>query len=320
MTHHESALATDPLSAADPPADPSDGQPLLPYVWMLSGSLAFSGMATLAHALAGRCDWELVATIRAGLALVFATVLALKAGARMAFLRPRILWVRSIAGTISLLCTFYALPRLPISDVLTLTNMFPVWVALLSWPLAGERPTKDAWVAIGVGLVGVVLVTQPHFAGSAPMPVLAAVTASFSTSIAMLGLHRLRDVDPRAIVAHFSGVSLVACLILMLLDPVDSWAGSNLETTTLLMLAGLGVCATIGQLFLTKAFAAGPPARVSVVALTQVGFALLFDMAIWGRTFSPLSLAGIVLVMAPTAWLLVTQRLDTDLSIEPPAS
>lgn len=314
----------DPVLAAPPAA----GSPerllvpsLSPYIWMLCGSLAFSAMATLAHALADRCDWELVATTRAGLAFVFATALALRAGARLVLFRPRILWLRSLAGTVSLLCTFYALPRLPISDVLTLTNIFPIWVALLSWPLAGERPTRDAWAAIAIGLLGVLLVAQPHFENEAgPLPALIALLASFSTAIAMLGLHRLKAVDPRAIVAHFSGVSLVACLVLLVLDPADSWGGSNLAAPTLLMLGGVGICATIGQLFLTKAFAAGPPARVSVVALTQVGFAMLFDVLIWGHEFGTMSLVGIVLVMAPTAWLLVTQRRPVDLSLEPPAS
>ncbi len=288
---------------------------------MLLGSLSFSGMAALTHALADLCDWELVATVRAGLALVLATTLTLRAGARLVVFHPRILWLRSIAGTVSLLCTFYALPRLPISDVLTLTNMFPVWVALLSWPLAGERPTRDAWIAIAIGVCGVVLVAQPHFAEARPLPALAALLASFSTSIAMLGLHRLREVDPRAIVAHFSAVSLAACLLLMALDPVDSLAASNFETPSLLLLGGVGLCATVGQIFLTKAFAAGPPARVSVVALTQVVFAMAFDTVIWRRTFGPLSILGIVLVMAPTGWLLVTQRRrGEDLSIEPPAS
>jgi drug/metabolite transporter (DMT)-like permease len=136
----------------------------------------------------------------------------------------------------------------------------------------------------------------------------------------MLGLHRLKAVDPRAIVAHFSGVSFVTCLTILLLDPTDSWGNARLEAVTLLMLGGVGVCATVGQLFLTKAFAAGPPARVSVVALTQVGFAMLFDMVFWNRSFSLLSLAGIALVIAPTAWLLITQRRPVDLSLEPPAS
>lgn len=318
MTRPDPVLAA-PTAAGSPPERllaPS----LSPYFWMLCGSLAFSTMAALAHGLADRCHWELVATIRAGLAFVFATSLTLRAGAPFAILRPRILWVHSFAGTVSLLCTFYALSNLPISDVLTLTNMFPIWVALLSWPLAGERPTRDAWLAIAVGLVGVLLVAQPHFAESRPLPALIALLASFSTSIAMLGLHRLKAVDPRAIVAHFSGVSFVACLVVLVLDPADSWGTSNLAASTLLMLGGVGICATVGQLFLTKAFAAGPPARVSVVALTQVGFAMLFDVLIWGHAFGPMSLVGIVLVMTPTAWLLVTQRRPVDLSLEPPAS
>jgi drug/metabolite transporter (DMT)-like permease len=287
---------------------------------MLAGSLAFSAMAALARGLEGRCDWELVATVRAGLACLFATILTLRAGAKLVFFRPRILWLRSIAGTVSMICTFYPLLHLPISDVLTLTNMFPIWVALLSWPLAGERPTADAWIAIAIGLVGVLLVAQPHFAQDEPFPAMVALLASFSTAVAMLGLHRLKAVDPRAIVAHFSGVAFVTCLTILLLDPTDSWGNAKLETTTLLMLGSVGVCATVGQLFLTKAFAAGPPARVSVVALTQVGFAMLFDMVFWNRSFGLLSLLGTALVIAPTGWLLFTQRRPVDLSLEPPAS
>jgi drug/metabolite transporter (DMT)-like permease len=256
------------------------------------------------------------------LALVIATGLALSAKARLAVWRPRVLWLRSIAGTVSLLCMFYALPRLPVSDVLVLMCMFPVWVALLSWPVEGTAPTRDVWIAIVVGICGVVLVAQPHFSDARPLPALAALAASFSTSVAMLGLHRLRAIDPRSIVAHFSGVSFLACLAVLAIDAPRSLAGSRFEPATLVLLAGVGVFATIGQLFLTKAFAAGPPARVSVVALTQVAFAMLFDAVIWKHRFGAASVCGMVLVMAPTAWLLVTQRgaRPPDLSIPPPAS
>jgi drug/metabolite transporter (DMT)-like permease len=71
------------------------------------------------------------------------------------------------------------------------------------------------------------------------------------------------------------------------------------------MMLAVGIFATIGQLLLTKAFAAGPPARVSVVGLSQVGFTMLLEMAIWHRTFGAMTLLGIGLVIAPTAWTLV---------------
>jgi drug/metabolite transporter (DMT)-like permease len=44
---------------------------------------------------------------------------------------------------VSLVCGFYALARMPVADVLTLTNMFPVWVAVLSWPILRIVPRWD---------------------------------------------------------------------------------------------------------------------------------------------------------------------------------
>ncbi len=71
------------------------------------------------------------------------------------------------------------------------------------------------------------------------------------------------------------------------------------------MLLGVGVSATVGQIFLTIAFAIGPPARVSVVGLSQVGFTMLFEMLVTHRSFNTLTLLGIGLVLGPTAWTLL---------------
>ena len=136
--------------------------PVLPYAWMLFGCLAFSVMAALIHA--PRPDLRLADYRRdraPALALVFATVLTLHAGVKLVFLRPRTFWMRSMAGSVSLVCTFYALARLPVADVLTLTNVFPIWVALLSGQSGraareGSLDRDRAW-----HLTGVVLVQQP---------------------------------------------------------------------------------------------------------------------------------------------------------------
>jgi drug/metabolite transporter (DMT)-like permease len=128
-----------------------------------------------------------------------------------------------------------------------------------------------------------------------------------TTAIAMLGLHRLQSVDPQAIVVHFSAVALVVCIAMLALVPNTAVASSQFDNHTLSMLLAVGICATVGQLFLTKAFRAGPPAKVSVVALTQAGFGMLFDLTVMGHSFGPVTLVGMGLVMAPTAWLLWRQ-------------
>src|SRR5262245_43315909 len=131
---------------------------------MLLGSLAFASMAALAHDLAAQCDWQIVAFVRAVLACLFALILAWSAGARLVVWRPGVLWARSIAGSISMVCSFYAYARLPVADVLTLTNMFPIWVALLCWPLLHEAPSGSVWLSVFSGVAGVVLMQQPHLA------------------------------------------------------------------------------------------------------------------------------------------------------------
>src|SRR5262249_38962379 len=132
-----------------------------PYVWMLCGSFSFTMMAELAHVLTRLCDWQTVAVFRAGLVAVFAVILARTVGAKLVFW-PWRLWVRSVAGSCSMVCTFFAFGQLPAADVVTLTNTFPIWVTVLSWPLYGHLPGVKMLIAILVGVTGVVLVEQPH--------------------------------------------------------------------------------------------------------------------------------------------------------------
>jgi drug/metabolite transporter (DMT)-like permease len=81
-------------------------------------------------------------------------------------------------------------------------------------------------------------------------------------------------------------------------------APPSVDPVTLLLLLGVGVTGTVAQIFLTKAYAAGAPARVAVLGLTQVVFGMGFDVALWQRPLSPSALAGTALVLAPSAWLL----------------
>jgi drug/metabolite transporter (DMT)-like permease len=260
-------------------------------------------MSFLAAGLKDELDWQWIAIARTGLAMIFAATLAIAGGAKLVFFRPAKLWMRSIAGSISLVCGFYAMTHYPVSEVLTLTNMFPLWVALLSLPLLGEWPPMDIWPALVIGVIGVVLIQQPQVPGGA-IAVAAALVSSFTSAIAMIGVHKLRELDPRAVVVHFSAVALACCVAALFLFPTQH-AGLQLNPWTAAMLLGIGACATFGQIFLTKAFAAGPPSRVSVVMLTQVGFTMLLEIVITGRPFNPWTLLGIGLVIAPTAWTLL---------------
>ena len=271
---------------------------------MLWASLAFTLMATFSRWAGEYCDWRLIAVARATVACVFAFLLAKAAGAKLVFWRPRILWVRSLAGNVSLFCNFYALANLPVSDTLTLMNTAPIWVTILQWLIFKHKPTRGISVAVLSSVIGIALIQQPHFQDG-KFAILMALIGAFTTSIAMLGLNRLQSVNPRAVVVHFSVVASISTLILLMLtDNRATYAPlQNASAASLLLL--LGICGVLGQIGMTMAFAKGHATRVAVVALSQILFGVVADLLLWGRSFNLVSIAGMIMVAAPTAWLLL---------------
>ena len=226
-----------------------------------------------------------------------------------------------------------------VSVVLTLTNMYPLWVAVLSWPLMGEMPSTDTWIAAVVGVLGVAVLSLgsspplspaglptgeavSHVASvadwSATIAILCAIFSALMSAVALIGLHKLHSVDSRAVVTHFSFVSTLGCLgaIGVVAFTQSSVHPLGLPATatraTLLMLLCVGIAATVGQLFLTKAFTTGSPSRISVIGLAQTAFTMFFQVILHNQQFSRVTLAGMALIVAPTAWVLLRGRAVAD--------
>ena len=112
----------------------------------------------LAHRLPGPCGGEAGPRRR----------LARSSGSELVVWRPRTLWVRSLAGSCSLACNFYALTRLPIADAITLFSVQPPgssYPADLAPPGSPGRGEASAWRA---DWPGVGLIERPHLGGGSP--------------------------------------------------------------------------------------------------------------------------------------------------------
>lgn len=279
-----------------------------PYLYMLSGAFSFAVMGTLSHLAGERVSWQPLAVARTCVAFVLSLCLCLLFRVKLVVFKPALLWLRSIAGSFGILALFYALPRLPVSTVLTLSNTAPVWVTLLAWPVLKQRPTVSMWLAILLSILGVVLIQNPNASGEHLAGLLALAHAAF-TAVAMIGLNKLGGVDSRAVVTHFSGVSSLFTLAVLLISGNTVDYSPLQGGSTILMLAGVGVTGMLAQLAVTRAYALGNPPRISVIGLMQVVFALPFDIFLWHRTLGVATLIGIVLVVAPSGWLILQNPL-----------
>ncbi len=289
---------------------------LKPYLWMLCGCGWFAAMVVFIGMANDHVAWQTVAVFRASIAAVFATAIAVATGAKLTFGTP-ILWLRSIAGSLSMVTSFYALTHLPGSDVLVMTNSFPVWVALLSWPAFGERPTVGVIVAVLAAVGGVAVCNQFNMTQLEPAH-FAAIVASVFTAVAMMGLNRVKGVSSLGVVVHFSWVSVAFCACTFLMPAKDSKPVLPVEWVHWVVLLAVGTTATVGQIFLTKAFRGGQATKVSVVGLSQVVMVMLWEAVFGGREFNVWQLVGTVLVLGPTAYLMIRERGRSSTETSPP--
>jgi drug/metabolite transporter (DMT)-like permease len=271
---------------------------------MLWASMAFAVMAAFSHWAGEYCDWQLVVVARATGAFFFAAIIAKATGVKLVWRGETTLWVRSVAGSAGMICNFYALAHLPVSDTLTLMNTSPIWVTLLLWLIFGQRPTLSIICAVVISVIGIALIQQPHFQGG-KFACLMGLCGAFCTSVAMLGLNRLKHIDPRAIVVHFSGIASIATSLFLLLTNRKNYSAQLGNKSVLALLIMVGAAGVAGQIGMTRAFAKGHASRVSVIALSQIIFGLGFDVLFWNHSVNLISLLGMVLVIAPTSWIIL---------------
>lgn len=282
------------------------------YAWMALAAALFATMNFLARLSSGHAHWSQVACVRAAVGAVVAFSVARARGTPAFVATTRLMWQRSILGTISMGCTFYALGRreLPLGDTVTLFNLTPIVLALVAPVFLKERSGRGVWAAILVAASGVVLIVRPtflfggtHALGEAALvPALVALTAAVFSAFAMMSLRRVSaGLNAEAIVVHFSLTGAVALGLIALAS------GAPLPSTTdALPMLGAGLCAGFAQLAMTRAYAMEQATRVSGVGYLAVPISALLGAALLHEWPTRWALLGMALVVA--GGVLITRR------------
>ena len=108
--------------------------------------------------------------------------------------RPALQVVRAAILLGSTALNFFALKYLRLDQVLAITFSTPFFVAALSGPVLGEWVGPRRWAAIGVGFIGVLVVTRPGFGLVHPAALLA-IMATIAYAAYMLSTRLLSRVD-----------------------------------------------------------------------------------------------------------------------------
>ncbi|MBR1391750.1 MAG: DMT family transporter [Lachnospiraceae bacterium] len=207
------------------------------------------------------------------------------------------LLLRAVCGTVGLICNFYAIDRLNISDANMLNKLSPFFAILMSGFILKEKAKKEEWLAVFIAFAGALLVIKPGFSMHAG-PAFMGALGGFGAGVAYTFVRKLskNGVKGSVIVLFFSTFSTIVTLPGFVL----SYQPMTWKQLTYLLLAG--AAATGGQLAITAAYAYAPAKEISVFDYIQVIFAAIWGFLVLGQVPDVFSFIGygIIILAAVT--------------------
>ncbi len=186
------------------------------------------------------------------------------------------LLARSVVGTIGIICNFYAIDHMNISDASILNKLAPFFTIIFSILILKEKASLVEWVLVFTAFAGAVFVAKPSFDFSQSLPAFIGILGGLSAGLAYTFVRHLGNKGERGaiIVFFFSVFSSLTVLPMAIMQwqPMLWWQ--------LIYLLLAGCAASAAQFSLTAAYKYAPAKEISVYDYSQVLFA-----ALWGVLF-----------------------------------
>jgi drug/metabolite transporter (DMT)-like permease len=211
--------------------------------------------------------------------------------------RPWLHLLRTMLALMSIGTYFYALKLLPLAEAVSIGFSAPLFMAVLSIPLLGEKVGPRRWAAIVIGLIGVVVILRP---GMVPFSLGAAsaVVSGILYALALICSRKLSATESLpSLMFWFSVIALVATGLVLPFNWTTPARGD------LIPIAVVALLTTFAQLFLTQAFRYGEVSLIAPLEYTALVWGVTYGWLIWGELPDALVFIGAGIMIASGIYL-----------------
>lgn len=204
------------------------------------------------------------------------------------------LLIRSICGTLGILCNYYAVDHLVLSDASMLNKMSPFFAVIFSFLVLNEKVNIPQALFVIGAFLGSLLVIKPTFANMDLFPSLIGLLGGLGAGIAYTYVRKATLYGEKGpfIVCFFSAFS---CLVTLPFLIFDYHYMSPVQIITLL---AAGLSAAGGQFSITAAYSYAPAKEISVYDYSQIIFAAALGFLVFGQIPDLLSWIGYGVICA----------------------
>jgi drug/metabolite transporter (DMT)-like permease len=207
--------------------------------------------------------------------------------------------VRSAIGLTGMICGFSAVQHLQLTEFTALQFTSPLFMTALSALVLSEVVGRHRWAAVIVGFIGVLIIARPDPGHFNALGFSLAILSAICSAGAMVAVRQIASTERGPTIVFYFTLGGTA---LGLVGSAFHWVVPDLATLGLLVLAGL--IGGVGQLFLTEALRQAPLGVVAPFDYTQLVWAALFGVVLWGDLPRLTTIVGAVIVAASGVYIL----------------
>jgi drug/metabolite transporter (DMT)-like permease len=268
---------------------------------MLAAVLMFSIMDTTMKLLAAEFPAMQVAALRSLASLPLVCLYVAWRGGFATIMRVR--WplhlLRAAIGILMLALFAYGVRGLSLAEAYSIFFIGPILITALSVLVLKERVDGARWLAIAVGMAGVLVVLRPSGAGFFTLGGLAILAAAV--------FYAVSAVTGRVLARSDSGEQMVFWLMLMMAVgatalALPAWVA--VEARHLPLLAGLAVSGFLAQLAITEAFSHGEASVVAPFEYTALACGVAIDWLLWKTLPDQYTLIGAAIIIGSGLYLI----------------
>ena len=206
--------------------------------------------------------------------------------------RPFLHFKRCLAGLIALVSIFIALRNLPLATVVSITFAAPIFTTIFSIFLLNEKVGLYRWLAVLVGFVGIIIISEPGFS-SLNLYYIYPIIFCLGLSYVAIAIRKLSSTEPVWLISFFFSFSI---MLLSFLSFYQNWILPSLIDLFLLSL--IGILGGLANLWLSQSYKYSEVSLVTPLKYLALVFAIIFGYFIWDEvpTFKTLLGAGLVIL------------------------
>ena len=206
--------------------------------------------------------------------------------------RPLLHFKRCIAGIIALISIIIALRNLPLATVVSVTFAAPIFTTIFSIFLLNEKVGFYRWLAVMVGFIGIIVISEPGFS-SLNFYFILPIIFCLGLSYVAITIRRLSTTEPVWLIGFFFSISI---MILSFFTFYQNWLLPNL--VDLFLLSMIGILGGLANLWLTQSYKLSEVSLVTPLKYLALVFAIIFGYLIWDEIPTTKTLIGAILVIA----------------------